>query len=280
MEQVLLLKDGGAECRYASALRAAGHAAWHCAVIGEAREAGGAARCAALLRAGSVWGVALTSARAAHELAHAAREAGVNLAGLEWFAVGSATAEAAAAALALPPQSVSGGRLAGSAALLAPIVVEAARRRGPDTAGKRLLFPCSNIRRDELPDALRAAGLEFDEVCVYRTIELADPALPDVFLAPPAPQPAAQEQPPQPPPHPQQPPQQQPNQQRWCVLFSPSGVRSLLASARRPALDVKLLAIGETTLAALRACELGQLYDTRVCASPTPQGVLDAIAAG
>ena len=73
---------------------------------------------------------------------------------------------------------------------------------------------------------------------------------------------------------------QQQTQQRWCVLFSPSGVRSLLASARRPALDVKLLAIGETTLAALRACELGQRYDTRVCASPTPQGVLDAIAAG
>ncbi len=285
MEQVLLLKDGGAECRYASALRAAGYAAWHCAVLGEAREVGGAARCAALLRAGLVWGVALTSARAAHELAHAAREPGASLAGLEWFAVGPATAEAAAAALALPPQSVSGGSVAGSAALLAPIVVEAARRRGPDTAGKRLLFPCSNIRRDELPDALRAAGLEFDEVCVYRTIELADLALPDIFLVPPAPQPAAQEQPlqppPQPPPQQQQPPQQrQQNQQRWCVLFSPSGVRSLLASARRPALDVKLLAIGGTTLAALRACELGQRYDTRVCASPTPQGVLDAIAAG
>jgi uroporphyrinogen-III synthase len=275
MEHVLLLKEGGAECRFASALRAAGHEAWHCAVLGDAREAGGSARCAALLRAGLVWGVAVTSARAAHELAHAAREPGASLAGLEWFAVGSATAEAAATALALPPQSVSGGRVAGSAALLAPIVVEAARRRGPETAGKRLLFPCSNIRRDELPDALRAAGLDFDEVCVYCTIELPDPALPDVFLAPPAPPPAAQEQPP-PPQH----QQQQQNRQRWCVLFSPSGVRSLLASARRPALDVKLLAIGETTLAALRACELGQRYDTRVCASPTPQGVLDAIAAG
>jgi uroporphyrinogen-III synthase len=269
MGSVLLLKESSAECRYASALRASGHAAQHCAVLGEAREPGGAARCAALLRAGALWGVALTSARAVHELALVAREPGVSLAGLEWFAVGPATAEAAAAALALPPHSVAGGRMAGSAALLAPIIVEAVRRRGPETAGKRLLFPCSSIRRDELPNALRAAGVEFDEVCVYRIIELTDLALPDAFLAPPVPLLA---------PPPQQ--EQQHEQQRWCVLFSPSGVRSLLASARRPALDVKLLAIGETTHAALRACELGQRYETRVCVSPTPQGVLDAISAG
>jgi uroporphyrinogen-III synthase len=37
-------------------------------------------------------------------------------------------------------------------------------------AGKRFLFPCSDIAREEIPGRLREAGAEVERVVVYRTV--------------------------------------------------------------------------------------------------------------
>ena len=147
------------------------------------------------------------------------------------FAVGPRTAEALRQ-LGLRPE----GAETGSADVLARYLLAQ-----PPAAP--LLFLAGDRRRDTLPEALRAAGLAFDEVTVYRT-------LPDADLGPFIAEPPG-----------------------WLVFFSPSGVEAVdeggLALAR-----FRLAAIGATTAAAL--AERG-LPVAAVAASPTPAALAAAL---
>ncbi len=87
-----------------------------------------------------------------------------------------------------------------------------------------VLFPCGDLRRDELPARLRADGIEVEEVVCYRSV-LADEAEAR----------AAAER------------------AQVLVVASPS-VAALLARACPPGVRPMLLAVGPTTAAAARAC--------------------------
>jgi uroporphyrinogen-III synthase len=105
---------------------------------------------------------------------------------------------------------------AGAAAALAAAMLESG-------FGGRVLFPCGEIRRDELPTRLRHQGIEVDEVVCYRAV-----------LAPESAARAAAER------------------AAILVVASPS-VAELLARAAREDARPRMLAVGPTTAAAARA---------------------------
>jgi uroporphyrinogen-III synthase len=107
------------------------------------------------------------------------------------------------------------GRLGAAVALAAAML--RARIRGP------VLFPCGEIRRDELPARLRHEGVEVDEVVCYR------PVLADEASARAAAERAA-----------------------ILVVASPT-VADLLARVAHPGTRPRMLAVGPTTAAAARA---------------------------
>ncbi len=184
-----------------------------------------------LRQPGRYGGLVLTSPRAAEavrragELPEAWRERPA-------FAVGPATGEAARA-LGLEAT----GEGAGTAAALAAVI-------GAEPPTKPLLFLAGDRRRDDLPEALDAARIPFEEVTVYRTLLL------PVRLPEPAPE--------------------------WTAFFSPSGVEAALASAGFPWNSLRTAAIGPTTAAALRAA--GHPPEA-VAAHPTPEALAAAVLA-
>ena len=158
--------------------------------------------------------LAVTSPRAAR--AFAERLAGPRTAPPVW-AAGAGTATALGTALGpvrTPPADVVG--TVGAAAALSRAMLEAGVR-GP------VLFPCGEVRREELPARLRAEGIEVVEVVCYRSV-LAGAA---------AARTAAE-------------------RARVLVVASPS-VADLLARACPPGARPALLAVGPTTAAAARA---------------------------
>ena len=86
-----------------------------------------------------------------------------------------------------------------------------------------VLFPCGEIRRDELPTRLRQEGIEVDEVVCYRSIVAAEEAAGEAV-----------------------------RRAGILIVASPS-VAELLARASTPARRPPLLAVGPTTAAAARA---------------------------
>jgi uroporphyrinogen-III synthase len=106
-----------------------------------------------------------------------------------------------------------------------------------------LLFLCGARRREELPMLLRQHGVPLEERVVYDTRPAA------LFLPPEAPAP------------------------EWVVVFSPS----VWESARRLPIDwqrVRVAAIGPTTAQALQQ---QQVCVDAVAATPTPEGLLQAL---
>lgn len=133
------------------------------------------------------------------------------------WAAGTGTASALGTALGpvrTPPAELVG--TLGAAAALAREMI-AAGVRGP------VLFPCGEIRRDELPARLRAEGIEVTEVVCYRSVLAGEAAAR-----------AAAER------------------AGVLVVASPS-VADLLARACPPEVRPALLAVGPTTAAAARA---------------------------
>lgn len=124
------------------------------------------------------------------------------------FAVGAATA-AAVREVGLVPR----GHDAGSATELARVITASS------LASERLLFLCGNRRRDALPDALRAAHVDVDEVEAYVTTPRTDLTIPDGVT--------------------------------WLAFFSPSGIEAVRQSDV-DASAYRVAAIGPTTAAALR----------------------------
>jgi len=185
--------------------------------------------------------IALTSPRAAR--AFAARLAGragaaPNRSGPAVWAGGGATAAALSPSLPTVrmPAQHSAGELGAAAALAGEML--AAGVRGP------VLFPCGELRRDELPVRLRHEGVEVEEVVCYRSV-----------LAGEAEARAAA------------------GRASVLVVASPSVV-DLLARACPPGERPTLLAVGPTTAAASRAVGWPA---AAVAASPTTGDLLAGV---
>lgn len=98
-----------------------------------------------------------------------------------------------------------------SAADLAEIILE-------ESDAGEIFFFCGNLRRDELPDALRDAGVDVNEINVYQTVAL---------------------------------PHKLNKKYNGVMFYSPSGVESFFSS-NTPAPEIPLFAIGNTTATAIR----------------------------
>ncbi len=114
--------------------------------------------------------VVFTSPRAAQALRARASETGVGLPSVpgrgtpQIWAAGPGTARELGSDLGTvrQPDEVRAGERGAAVALAAEMI--AAGLRGP------VLFPCGDIRRDELPGRLRARGITVNEVVCYRSI--------------------------------------------------------------------------------------------------------------
>jgi uroporphyrinogen-III synthase len=182
--------------------------------------------------------VAFTSPRSARAFVDRMARLGVIPSGhTDVWAAGSGTTQALGTLLGpirQPDERAVGER--GAAAALAGALL-AAGVRGP------VLFPCGDIRRDELPARLRAGGIEVEEVVCYRSV-----------LAGEAEARRAAER------------------AKVLVVASPS-VADLLARACPPSARPALLAVGPTTAAAARAAGWPP-------AAVAPQPTVGALAAG
>ena len=161
--------------------------------------------------------VAFTSPRAARAFAARVAALGVTGAGTEVWAAGAGTAQALGATLGSvrrPEERAVGER--GAAGALAAALL-AAGLRGP------VLFPCGDLRRDELPARLRDDGMVVEEAVCYRSV------LAGVVEA-----------------------RRAAERSQIVIVASPS-VADLLARACPPGARPALLAVGPTTAAAARA---------------------------
>ncbi|MGN6391823.1 MAG: uroporphyrinogen-III synthase [Gemmatimonadales bacterium] len=185
--------------------------------------------------------VAFTSPRSAQAFAARVRTLGADPApGPEVWASGAGTAAALGGALGqprMPDQHRVADR--GAAAALAEALVAAGR------AGA-VLFPCGDLRRDELPARLRREDIEVDEVVCYRSVLAGETE---------ARRAAARAQ--------------------VLVVASPS-VADLLARACPEGVRPALVAVGPTTAAVARACGWPP---TRVASHPTARALAAAVRA-
>jgi uroporphyrinogen-III synthase len=196
---------------------------------------------AALARLAAYGAVALTSPRSAQALVERVREldAPPDPPASVW-AAGAGTAQALGSALGRvrgPDERAVGTD--GAARALAEAMV-AAGVRGP------ILFPCGDLRRDELPARLRDDGLEVVEVTVYRSVLAGET---DARRAA--------------------------ERARVLVVASPS-VADLLARVCPPGARPPLVAVGPTTAAAARA---SGWPPAGVAARPSAEALVAAVRA-
>jgi uroporphyrinogen-III synthase len=184
---------------------------------------------------------AFTSPRSARAFAGraAARNASVPPATALW-AAGSGTAQALGDRLGpvRQPEEGAAGEQGAAAALASALL--AAGVRGP------VLFPCGDIRRDELPDRLRDGGIPVEEVVCYRSVLADEPAARHAA-----------------------------ERAQVLIVASPS-VAGLLARACPPGVRPALLAVGPTTASAARA---SGWPPAGVAARPTAEALAAAVRA-
>jgi uroporphyrinogen-III synthase len=124
-----------------------------------------------------------------------------------------------------------------------------------DLAGRRVLVPRAEDGREDAIAILRSAGAEIDDVIAYRTVAVPadDPTIArgrDVLLR---------------------------GHADLCIVFAPSQVSALIdAVGPLERIAVRFAAIGDTTGAVLREAGLERVV---VAATPTPEGLANAIAA-
>jgi uroporphyrinogen-III synthase len=182
--------------------------------------------------------VVFTSPRSARAFAERVDTLGAAGAGTEAWAAGAGTAQALGEALGpvrRPDERAVGKR--GAAAALAAALVDAGIE-GP------VLFPCGDIRRDELPARLRDENIVVEEVVCYRSVLAGEG---DARRAA--------------------------ERAQILVVASPS-VADLLARACPPGVRPALLAVGPTTAAAARAS--GWRPDS-VATRPTAEALAAAV---
>lgn len=176
---------------------------------------------AALDRLGGYGSIAFTSRRAAHAFTARMRSRDISWSGREDAPVVWAVGQATAAELGGMLGSVRVPGRSGTAKQSAAEIL--ARSMVQEAVSGPLLFPCGDLRRDELPDELRKHGIEVDEVVCYRSV-LADESQARTAAA----------------------------RGTVLVVASPS-VADLLARACPRATRPELLAVGPTTAASARA---------------------------
>lgn len=185
--------------------------------------------------------VAFTSPRSAQAFADRVRALGAAAApGVEVWASGAGTVEALDGALGqvrIPEQRRVADR--GAAAALAEALLATA-------TGGPVLFPCGDIRRDELPARLRSEGIEVDEVVCYRSVLAGETEA-----------------------------RRAAERAQVLVVASPS-VADLLARACPEGVRPALVAVGPTTAAAARA---SGWPPTRVASRPTADALAAAVRA-
>jgi uroporphyrinogen-III synthase len=164
--------------------------------------------------------VAFTSPRSAHAFAERVGMLGGAPAAIETWAAGAGTAQALGGVLGEVhrPDEREVGRRGGAAALASELA--AALLPGPSGP---VLFPCGDIRRDELPSRLRDDGIAVEEVVCYRSVLAGESETRRVI-----------------------------QRVQIVVVASPS-VADLLARACPPGARPALLAVGPTTAAAARS---------------------------
>ncbi len=165
--------------------------------------------------------VAFTSPRSAHAFAERVAVLGGAPAATETWAAGAGTAQALGGALGevhQPDEREVGKR--GAAAALASALAAALVTAGPSGP---VLFPCGDIRRDELPSRLRDDGIAVEEVVCYRSMLAGESETRRAI-----------------------------QRVQIVVVASPS-VADLLARACPPGVRPALLAVGPTTAAAARS---------------------------
>lgn len=156
------------------------------------------------------------------------------------WAAGAGTAQALGGAIApvlQPEEGVVAER--GAAAALAEALVQAHLERP-------VLFPCGDIRRDELPARLRDEGVTVDEVVCYRSVLAGETEARSAA-----------------------------ERAQVVIVASPS-VADLLARACPPGIRPALVAVGPTTAAAARA---SGWPPTRVASRPTSEALAAAVRA-
>lgn len=246
MARVVLTRDEAGCARYAQALAPIEVVALPLTRTEDAGEPGALERAFAM---GGYGAIAVASPRAAEALLRAldrtaspqgsaSRSPPGPLGVPELFAVGPATARVLADA-GQPVVMPDGVRDAASLAT-------AIARRGV----RRVLVPRAEDGREDGIAILRAAGIEVDDVVVYRTVAVTDAAL----LAPGRAALATAVA---------------------CVVFAPSQVAALDALVGVHTLTAPFVAIGETTAAALRQRGVDRIA---VAGRPTPEGVAAAVA--
>mmetsp|Transcript_8485 Transcript_8485/g.10729 ORF Transcript_8485/g.10729 Transcript_8485/m.10729 type:complete len:292 (+) Transcript_8485:54-929(+) len=127
-------------------------------------------------------------------------------------------------------------------------------------------FLCGDKRRDTLPNLLSENQIACEEIRLYESVEEETVIVPDGFF--------------------------EENADRWCVFFSPSGVRcmsrennyknlmeSIPGDIKQSRLPVKCMAIGKTTAGEISAEKHKHLWKIGTTAlKPSPQGVYDALS--
>ena len=162
--------------------------------------------------------IAFTSPRSARAFGERMQSLATTLPpGTAVWAAGAGTAEALGGILR-PVRQADQGVVAerGVAAALADALVESGLERP-------VLFPCGDIRRDELPARLRDEGITVDEVVCYRSVLAGETEARDAA-----------------------------ERAQVVIVASPS-VADLLARACPPGVRPALVAVGPTTAAAARA---------------------------
>ena len=197
---------------------------------------------AALDRLNGYRAIAFTSRRAAQAFTARMQARAISWSGGDKmpavWAVGPATAAALGGGLGsvrVPGQGNPAGL--GPAGILARIIVQ-------EMVSGPVLFPCGDLRRDELPTDLRKHGIHVDEVVCYRSV-LADESQARTAAA----------------------------RSTVLVVASPS-VADLLARACPSAARPELLAVGPTTAASARAAGW---FPAAVANEPTVRALSTAI---
>ena len=107
-----------------------------------------------------------------------------------------------------------------------------------------VLFPCGEIRRDELPTRLRHEGIQVDEVVCYRTVLAGEAAAREAAA------------------------------RAGILVVASPGVADLLARVARSGARPRMLAVGPTTAAAARA---SGWPPAAVAARPDVEALLDGV---
>jgi uroporphyrinogen-III synthase len=197
----------------------------------------------ALAHLGRFGAVALTSPRAARAFARRLTERGERTGSTgplpPLWASGATTADELGALARVRTPGRQADQEGGAAAILARALL-ASGLRGP------VLFPCGELRRDELPGLLRQEGVEVEEVICYRSVLVSEEEARSAV-----------------------------ERASLLVVASPS-VAQLLARACRSEGRPPILAVGPTTAAAARAAGWPPVA---VAPDPTAESLADTARA-